>query len=112
MRAGADPPAQPARRLRAGADPPAQPARSTRPGRSLWHARACAPAASPRPSAAARRPGPPPPPPPPRARRNALLLHQLTAALIQRPECLIGGNGRADLVVVPRVLGLRRLLDL
>src|SRR5215510_6460324 len=41
-----------------------------------------------------------------------LLLHQRALALIERPECLIGGNGRADLVVVPRRFRFRGLLHL
>src|SRR5262249_56131825 len=46
------------------------------------------------------------------ARRSLLLLHQRTLALIERAEGLVGGNGRADLVVVPRRLRLRGLLHL
>src|SRR5262245_65988670 len=50
---------------------------------------------------------------PPRPRQPAsLFLDELTSALIKRAERLIGGNSRADLVVIPRVLRLRRLLDL
>src|SRR5438034_9882766 len=41
-----------------------------------------------------------------------LFLDELAPALIERPERLLGGNGRADFVVIPRVLGLGRLLDL
>src|SRR4030095_5472144 len=41
-----------------------------------------------------------------------LLLHEGAVALVQRPERLLGRNGGADLVVVPRPLGLRRLLHL
>src|SRR4029453_6249301 len=44
--------------------------------------------------------------------RRPLLLHEGAVALVQRPERLLGGDGRAQLVVVPRALGLRRLLDL
>src|SRR5215510_16348571 len=48
---------------------------------------------------------------PPRPRQPAsLFLDELTSALIKRAERLIGGNSRADLVVIPRVLRLRRLL--
>src|SRR5580765_1688361 len=49
---------------------------------------------------------------PPRGRAPGLLLHQGAIPLIDRPERLGGGNGRAQLVVVPRRLGLRRLLHL
>src|SRR5215471_11512757 len=41
-----------------------------------------------------------------------LLLHQWALALVERPECLVGGNGRADLVVVPRRFRFRGLLHL
>src|SRR5215831_8425053 len=41
-----------------------------------------------------------------------LLLHQGALALVERPEGLIGGNGRADLIVVPRRFRFRRLLHL
>src|SRR5262249_51639088 len=41
-----------------------------------------------------------------------LLLHQRALALIERPECLIGGNGRAGLLVVPQRLRFRGLLFL
>src|SRR5258706_14750568 len=41
-----------------------------------------------------------------------LLLHQGAVALVDGPERLLGGGGRARLVVVPRPLGLGRLLDL
>src|SRR5215470_5916440 len=41
-----------------------------------------------------------------------LLLHQRALALVERAEGLVGGNGRADLVVVPRRLRLRGLLHL
>src|SRR5204863_1080450 len=41
-----------------------------------------------------------------------LLLYERTVALVHRPERLLGGNRRADLVVVPRAPGLRRLLHL
>src|ERR1700752_1399613 len=40
----------------------------------------------------------------------SLLFHQRAVALIDRPERLFGRDRRADLVVVPRVLGLERLL--
>src|SRR5215475_4088477 len=44
--------------------------------------------------------------------RRPLLLHERTVALVQRPEGLLRRNGRAQLVVVPRALGLRGLLHL
>src|SRR5438270_4588967 len=40
------------------------------------------------------------------------LLHQRTLARIERAEGLVRGNGRADLVVIPRVLRFRGLLHL
>ena len=43
---------------------------------------------------------------------SSLLLHQLASAVGERAERLLGRNRRADLVVVPRLLRLRRLLDL
>src|SRR2546422_9198679 len=49
----------------------------------------------------ARAPGPP-----------RLLLHERAVALVHRPERLLGRNRGAHLVVVPRALGLRRLLHL
>src|SRR5262245_60172505 len=52
-------------------------------------------------------PGPPPPPAP-----RELLFDELASALIERAEGLLRGDRRADLVVVPRVLRLGRLLDL
>src|SRR5437016_1195548 len=39
-------------------------------------------------------------------------LDQRTLTVLQRPERLVGGNRRADLVVVPRRLRFRGLLDL
>src|SRR5688500_6067304 len=39
-------------------------------------------------------------------------LHQRTIALLQRPERLLGRNGRADLVQIPRSLRLCWLLHL
>src|SRR5262245_14573603 len=42
----------------------------------------------------------------------SLLLHERAVTLVEGAEGLLGGDGRADLVVVPGVLGLRRLLDL
>src|SRR5437870_7740920 len=39
-------------------------------------------------------------------------LHQRTLAVLERPKRLIRGNRRANLVIVPRTLRLRRLLDL
>src|SRR5881296_2050790 len=44
--------------------------------------------------------------------RSRSFLHQLAAALVERTEGLLGRDRRADLVVVPGVLRLRRLLDL
>src|SRR5262249_60596224 len=44
--------------------------------------------------------------------RRPFLLHERTVALVQRPEGLLRRNGRAQLVVVPRALGLCGLLDL
>src|SRR5258705_3708057 len=44
--------------------------------------------------------------------RRPLLLHEGAVALVHRPEGLLGRNGRAQLVVVPRALGLVRLLHL
>src|SRR5262249_10654550 len=41
-----------------------------------------------------------------------LFLNELASALIERPESLLRGYRCADLVVVPWVLRLRRLLDL
>src|SRR5262249_38087931 len=41
-----------------------------------------------------------------------LFLNELASALIERPESLLRGDRCADLVVVPWVLRLRRLLDL
>src|SRR5438034_11683319 len=43
---------------------------------------------------------------------EALLFHQRTLALIQGAECLVRGDRRAQLVVIPWPLRLRRLLDL
>src|SRR6266545_8283547 len=40
------------------------------------------------------------------------LLNEGAVALVQGTEGLVGGRGRADLVVVPGAFGLRRLLDL
>src|SRR5690349_1023646 len=57
-----------------------------------------------RPGSDARAPLPGPPSP--------LLLHQRAVALIDGPERLRGRDRRAQLVVVPRRLGLPRLLDL
>src|SRR4029453_13860564 len=51
-------------------------------------------------------------PPPPRGRAPSLLLHQGAIPLVDRPERLGGGDRGAQLVVVPRRLGLRRLLHL
>src|SRR5438034_10345799 len=50
----------------------------------------------------------------PRAPRRPrpLFLHERAVALVHRPERLLGGDGGADLVVVPRAFGLRRLLHL
>src|SRR5664279_3331523 len=39
------------------------------------------------------------------------LFHQRAVAILQRPERLVGRDRRADLVVVPRALRFRRLLD-
>ena len=64
------------------------------------------------PSLRAARWGGPIGPPPPRGRAPSLLLHQGAIPLIDRPERLGGGDGGAQLVVVPRRLGLRRLLHL
>src|SRR6187200_2278828 len=44
--------------------------------------------------------------------RRPLLLHERTVALVQRSEGLLRRNGRAQLVVVPRRLGLRGFLHL
>src|SRR5207249_7257816 len=55
---------------------------------------------------------PPSRPPAPGPAATRLLLHELTAPLIQRPERLLSGDSCADLVVVPRVLGLGGLLHL
>src|SRR5882724_10466085 len=41
-----------------------------------------------------------------------LLFDELAATLIERTERLLGRDRRADLVVVPGILRLRRLLDL
>src|SRR5512134_3630006 len=41
-----------------------------------------------------------------------LLLDQRAVALVDRPEGLGGGNGRPELVVIPRPLRLGRLLHL
>src|SRR5262249_8866962 len=41
-----------------------------------------------------------------------LLFHELATTLVERTECLLRGDRRADLVVIPGVLGLGRLLDL
>src|SRR6266851_9549182 len=47
-----------------------------------------------------------------RVRGLRLLFHERAVALVDGPEGLLGRDGRADLVVVPRVLRLGRLLDL
>src|SRR5207245_4059672 len=44
--------------------------------------------------------------------QRELLLDELAPTLVERTKRLLGGNGRADLVVVPRVLRLGRLLHL
>src|SRR5881628_3060032 len=41
-----------------------------------------------------------------------LFLDELAPSLVERPERLLGRDGRLDLVVVPRVLRLGRLLHL
>src|SRR2546428_14106283 len=43
-------------------------------------------------------------------RPRPLFLHERAVALVHRSERLLGGDGGADLVVVPRAFGLRRLL--
>src|SRR3989442_5579807 len=44
--------------------------------------------------------------------QRGLLLDELAPTLIERTKSLLGRNGRADLVVIPRVLRLGRLLHL
>src|SRR6188474_1315190 len=44
--------------------------------------------------------------------RRPLLLHEGAVPLVHRPEGLLGRNGGAQLVVVPRALGLVGLLHL
>src|SRR3989442_12058298 len=45
-------------------------------------------------------------------RPRPLFLHERAVALVHRSERLLGGDGGADLVVVPRSFGLRPLLHL
>src|SRR5438094_6801637 len=60
--------------------------------------------------------GPPHPhtasPPPLAPAQRGLLLDELAPTLIEWTKSLLGRNGRADLVVIPRVLRLGRLLHL